>query len=269
MFSFLVVARMLFLSLPAVLSLRYHHDHRSIPSILASSPARKLATALSSSSSSSTSTTSSYSSTEIAVIGSGISGLCCASLLATAGYEVTVFESHDAPGGCAHTWERLGYHFESGPSLYSGLSSSLSNNPLKNVFQMIGEEPEWITYDRWGTVLPEGKFAAKIGPEEFSQVLIDYGGEGALDDWKKLIAFMTAENGLSQAAQATPSVALREDVGVVLTLSRYLSRVVKTLKQGAALNAPFSTIRDELGTIYSIPYASRKASLCTSSNVIL
>jgi hypothetical protein len=90
------------------------------------------------------------SSTQIVVIGSGIAGLCCGSLLAHAGYDVTVFESHDAPGGCAHSWERNGYHFESGPSLYSGLSTELSCNPLKNVFQIIGEEPEWITYDRWG-----------------------------------------------------------------------------------------------------------------------
>ena len=67
-----------------------------------------------------------------------------------------VVESHDTPGGCAHGWERLGYHFESGPSLYSGLSYQNSPNPLKNIFQIIEEEPEWITYDRWGTVLPEG-----------------------------------------------------------------------------------------------------------------
>ncbi|MEM1010244.1 MAG: FAD-dependent oxidoreductase, partial [Myxococcota bacterium] len=105
---------------------------------------------------------------DVVVIGSGLAGLCCAALLSHVGKSVVVLESHDTPGGCAHGWERRGFHFESGPSLYSGLSQDKSPNPLKNVFQIIGEEPEWITYDRWGTVLPDGsKFAAKLGPEEF------------------------------------------------------------------------------------------------------
>lgn len=37
--------------------------------------------------------------------------------------QVTVCESHSIPGGAAHAWvDRAGYHFESGPSLYSGMS---------------------------------------------------------------------------------------------------------------------------------------------------
>ena len=37
--------------------------------------------------------------------------------------QVTVCESHDIPGGAAHAWVQDGFHFESGPSLYSGMSS--------------------------------------------------------------------------------------------------------------------------------------------------
>lgn len=36
--------------------------------------------------------------------------------------QVTVVESHSVAGGAAHTWRRGGYHFESGPSLYSGMN---------------------------------------------------------------------------------------------------------------------------------------------------
>lgn len=32
-------------------------------------------------------------------------------------------ESHNMPGGAAHTFKRNGYHFESGPSLYSGMAA--------------------------------------------------------------------------------------------------------------------------------------------------
>jgi hypothetical protein len=111
---------------------------------------------------------------DVIIIGSGLAGLSCGALLSSCGRKVLVLESHDTPGGAAHSWERKGFHFESGPSLYSGLSSSVSPNPLKSVFQIIEEDCEWITYDRWGTVLPQnkGRFAAKIGPEEFESVVL-------------------------------------------------------------------------------------------------
>ncbi len=133
---------------------------------------------------------------EVVIIGSGLAGLCCGALLAHNGVAVTVVESHDElgwaretarharltftsaarcargrTGGACHSWERRGYSFESGPSLYSGFSADRSPNPLKGIFDIVGESPEWLTYDRWGTVLPEGRFAAKIGPEEFGDVL--------------------------------------------------------------------------------------------------
>ena len=69
--------------------------------------------------------------TDVIVIGSGIGGLSCAALLARYGFEVTVCESHSIPGGAAHAFERNGFKFDSGSSLYSGLSYSPSGNPLR------------------------------------------------------------------------------------------------------------------------------------------
>ena len=116
---------------------------------------------------------------DVVVIGSGIGGLSAAAAAASTGLSVAVLESHDTPGGAAHEWNIKGYHFESGPSLYAGLSPSASPNPLKHVFQIIGEEPEWITYDRWGTYLPDGDFAAAVGAEDFLTKLDTYGGPDA------------------------------------------------------------------------------------------
>lgn len=182
--------------------------------------------------------------TDVIVIGSGLAGLSCAALLSHNEIPTLVLESHDAIGGACHTWTRRGFHFESGPSLYSGFSIDESPNPLKNIFQIIGEEPEWITYDRWGTVLPSGeKFAAKIGPEEFGDVLDTYGGEGAREEFEALMKRMEP---LSDAAQALTSMALREDAGAILTLLRYPRELFETLKQGQALNDPFAYVMDEM-----------------------
>lgn len=181
---------------------------------------------------------------DVIVIGSGLAGLSCAALLSHCDKHVIVLESHDTPGGAAHTWTRRGFHFESGPSLYSGLSSDRSPNPLKNIFQIIGEDCEWITYDRWGTVLPNGKkFAAKIGPEEFGDVLLENGGEEAVEEFARIMERMKP---ISNAAQALTSMALREDPAVILTLAKYPGELLTTLSQGKALNEPFKNIMDEM-----------------------
>jgi len=185
--------------------------------------------------------------TDVVVIGSGLAGLSCAALLSHCKTPVKVLESHDTPGGAAHTWERKGFHFESGPSLYSGFSSDESPNPLKNIFQIIEEEPEWIIYDRWGTVFPNGdKFAVKIGPEEFGQVLenAEGGGDEAVAQFAELMERM---NPISNAAQALTSMAIREDIGALATLGlRYPAELIETLKYGQVLNEPFGNIMKEM-----------------------
>lgn len=166
------------------------------------------------------------------------------SLLAHCGRKVIVLESHDTYGGCCHTWERRGFHFESGPSLYSGFSIDRSPNPLKNIFQIIDEDCEWITYERWGTVLPNGKkFAAKLGPEEFEDVLREHGGPNAQHEFNTL---MTRMKPISDAAQALTSMALREDLGVLFTLFKYPREVLATLSQGKQLTTPFVDIMKEV-----------------------
>ena len=134
------------------------------------------------------------------VIGSGFGGLSCAGLLASRGYSVAVLEQHYEIGGCAHEFnvnldgkpvpsELLArkpepvFKFEAGPSLYSGLSPESSPNPLKHIFQMVGEEPEWINYDTWGAHLPEVPegYELSIGAENFKTILRTWGGPTALD----------------------------------------------------------------------------------------
>ena len=124
--------------------------------------------------------------TDVVVIGSGIGGLSCAALLARYGFDVTVCESHSIPGGAAHAFERNGFKFDSGPSLYSGLSYKPSSNPLRHVLDAIGEELECSTYDTWGCCLPEGDFDTSVGAEQFCEVLSKLRGNEAVAEWRKL-----------------------------------------------------------------------------------
>ena len=53
----------------------------------------------------------------VVVIGSGLGGLSAACHLAGGGYEVSVFERHDQPGGRATRLEKGGYSFDVGPTV--------------------------------------------------------------------------------------------------------------------------------------------------------
>lgn len=200
------------------------------------------------------------------VIGAGIGGLCCGSLLATTGRSVLVVESHYEIGGCAHEFavnldgrtvpsaalERKDvddreevFRFEAGPSLYAGLSDETSPNPLKHVYQMIGEEPEWITYDRWGAYLPEAPegYELSIGAENFLKILDRYGGPTARSDWEKLASEMRP---LADKIMGLPSTAVRGDLGVLLTLGlRYPGPFLSAVSEVSRITAPFDL--DALG----------------------
>ena len=53
------------------------------------------------------------------IVGSGLGGLSAGAMLAKYGKSVLVCEAHSIPGGCAHSFERSGFSFDSGPSLWS------------------------------------------------------------------------------------------------------------------------------------------------------
>jgi phytoene desaturase len=55
---------------------------------------------------------------KVIVIGSGFSSLSAACYLAKSGYDVTVLEKNDQPGGRARQWKKEGFVFDMGPTWY-------------------------------------------------------------------------------------------------------------------------------------------------------
>lgn len=180
-------------------------------------------------------------SVDVVIIGSGIGGLCCGALLAKYGYHVTICESHSIPGGAAHSFQRDGYTFDSGPSLYSGLSASSSNNPLRQVLDVIEEDLEWANYDVWGCRLPEGNFDAYVGADHFCEILKKFRGDDAIAQWRRLQQSMKP---LADAVNALPPLAMRFDLGAAISMGQYLPGTLAHLPNILRLTSPFSKIMD-------------------------
>lgn len=186
------------------------------------------------------------------IIGSGLGGLTCAGVLAAAGRTVTVLEAHTQPGGAAHTFEARAkgvegkFLFESGPSLYGGLSDESSPSPLKHVYQIIGEEPEWIAYDRWNAFLPEGNANAAIGYEEFvTKILPQFGGPGSQRQFEEL---MKRIGPVAEAVvNGPPPGAVREDAGALLTLGRYAGKLKMIPGGPMTLSKAFTEFLEDAG----------------------
>lgn len=186
-------------------------------------------------------------STDIVVIGSGIGGLCCAALLARAGYSVIVCESHYHPGGAAHAFEVDGYMFDAGPSFHAGLSGppGQATNPLKQVLDAIGERVECTTYDRWITYTPEGDFPCVCDREEYIGMIRRIGGENAYSQWLALEEKMKP---LQKGASLFPAAAIRSDIGIILTAMQFGPGLLSTGLYANQLTGPFGDIVNQVVT---------------------
>jgi len=74
--------------------------------------------------------------TSVSVIGSGIGGLSVAIRLAICGFDVSVYEKNDRPGGKLSLLEQQGYRFDTGPSLFTQPAN------IEELFVLAGEPIE-------------------------------------------------------------------------------------------------------------------------------
>lgn len=72
----------------------------------------------------------------VLIVGAGFGGLSAAALLAKDGYQVTVVEKNEGPGGRASVYSDQGFHFDMGPSWY------LMPDVFEHFYANFGKKPE-------------------------------------------------------------------------------------------------------------------------------
>ncbi len=72
---------------------------------------------------------------KLVIVGAGISGLSAGIYAARSGFDVTILEQHNIPGGLSTSWSRKGYYFEGGMHWLTGSSPKM---PLNRVWRETG-----------------------------------------------------------------------------------------------------------------------------------
>ena len=145
---------------------------------------------------------------DVVIIGSGIGGLCCGALLSLQGKKVVICETHSQPGGVAHSFNRGGYKFESGPSLWSGLDSISNTSPLGQILYLLDEQIEVKRYKGWKVLAPEAEFDLEVGDLPFRTKVKELRGDEALNQWDN---FIKAVSPLSRIIDKMPLLTTSPD----------------------------------------------------------
>ncbi len=108
---------------------------------------------------------------DAAIVGSGMGGLACASLLSNAGMKVIVAEKGRLAGGYCQTYDWEGYPLNAGPTMLVGGSGSA----VSALFKRLGLEREIPLRNlEWG--LADGKVALRLG-RGFDEDLVKIGNK--------------------------------------------------------------------------------------------
>ena len=189
---------------------------------------------------------------DVVVIGSGLGGLSAAAMCARYGYSVCVLESHSMPGGAAHGFtirqQEGNYHFDTGPSFFSGLNPDLppkASNPLRTVLEAIDERIDCVPYTTFGLKLPEGDLIHSTNFGTSGGALEQVAGTAACQEWQRLMEQMQP---LAAAVDAMPTAALRGDVGTLLTAGPFLKNFAGLNPlENLKLTRPFARILEQAG----------------------
>lgn len=112
---------------------------------------------------------------DVVIIGSGLGGLVCGSLLAREGKKVLVLERQAQPGGCMQSYQRDGLSFDTGFHYVGGLAEG---QQLHRIFSHLGlMELPWVRLDTDGfdyVTIGQQTFPLAQGYDHFANTLGEF-----------------------------------------------------------------------------------------------
>lgn len=112
---------------------------------------------------------------DVVIIGSGLGGLVCGSLLAREGKRVLILERQAHLGGCLQTFQRDGLSFDTGFHYVGGLAEG---QPLHSIFSYLGlMQLPWVRLDADGfdrVTIGQQTFPMAEGYDRFADTLGEY-----------------------------------------------------------------------------------------------
>jgi len=96
---------------------------------------------------------------KLQIVGAGIAGLSAGIYALQSGFDVTIYESHQIPGGASTSWRRNGYLFEGGMHWLTGSSEKVPLNKLWHEVGALNDHVKVIYRDPFFTFEHKGQTA--------------------------------------------------------------------------------------------------------------
>ena len=176
---------------------------------------------------------------EVIVVGGGIGGLTAAALMAARGVQVCLLEKESRGGGCAVTFERFGYTFEAGASLYASWQPGEIH---ERVFAELPVGPPEVrpASPAYVVRLPDGRDVKVDGEsEEFEDSLratFPECADAAVSFYRELAPVGEALKRVALRVPDLRTASASRRARAALPEIRVARRVLKGLKQTAAQN---------------------------------
>ena len=91
--------------------------------------------------------------------------------------------------------------------------------------------------------IPEGSFKFTVGQGQFDPIIQRFGGPNALSEWHTLTKALQPIMDLSVAV---PPLALRNDIGVILTLLPYLGKLLLGAPVASKVEGSFKDVSKDI-----------------------